>query len=84
MDGRVYTYGITGVLGCFNAADGTERSRIDALKEMKANNLFFGQACSPLVDDAAGLTSPPAARPPAVAFTTDKGEVAWKKIDGPG
>ena len=49
-DGRVYTYGVTGLLACFDAADGKEVWRIDALKELKAKNLFFGAACSPLVD----------------------------------
>src|SRR5947209_652765 len=82
-DGRVYTYGITGVLACWDAADGTERWRIDALKELKAKNLFFGEAGSPLMDGDKVYVPAGASGPAAAAFTTDKGEVAWQKIDGP-
>ena len=82
-DGRVYTYGITGVLACWNADDGTERWRIDALKELKAKNLFFGEASSPLAAGDKVYVAAGAEGPAAAAFTTDKGEVAWKKIDGP-
>ena len=82
-DGRVYTYGITGVLGCWNAADGTERWRIDVLKELKAKNLFFGTACSPLVEDGKVFVAVGGEGRAAVAFTADKGEVAWKKLDAP-
>ncbi len=82
-DGRVYTYGITGILACWDAGDGTERWRIDALKELKAKNLFFGEAGSPLVDGAKVYVPGGASGPAAAAFTLDKGEVAWRKIDGP-
>jgi outer membrane protein assembly factor BamB len=82
-DGRVYTYGITGVLACWDAGDGTEKWRIDALKELKAKNLFFGEAGSPLVDGGKVYVPGGASGPAAAAFTTDKGEVAWQKIDGP-
>ena len=82
-DGRVYTYGITGVLACWDAGDGTEHWRIDALKELKAKNLFFGQAGSPVVDGGKVHVPGGAGGPAAAAFTADKGEVAWQKIDGP-
>ena len=82
-DGRVYTYGVTGILACWNADDGQERWRIDALKELKAKNLFFGQAGSPLVDADKVYVPGGAQGPAAAAFTTDKGEVAWKKLDEP-
>ena len=82
-DGRVYTYGVTGILGCFNAADGVERWRVDALKELKAKNLFFGQACSPLVDDGKVFVAVGGEGCAVAAFKTDNGEVAWKKLDAP-
>jgi outer membrane protein assembly factor BamB len=82
-DGRVYTYGITGTLACWDAGDGTEKWRIDALKELKAKNLFFGQAGSPLVDGGKVYVPGGVGGPAAAAFTADKGEVAWQKIDGP-
>jgi outer membrane protein assembly factor BamB len=82
-DRRVYTYGVTGVLACWDAGDGTERWRIDALKQLKAKNLFFGEAGSPLVDGDKLYVPGGGDGPAAAAFTTEKGEVAWKKIDGP-
>ncbi|HBI42624.1 MAG TPA: hypothetical protein DDY78_07160 [Planctomycetales bacterium] len=82
-DGRVYTYGVTGILGCFDAADGKERWRIDALKELKAKNLFFGAACSPLVDDGKVYVAVGGGGASVVAFKTDDGEVAWKNLDAP-
>ncbi len=80
-DGRVYTYGVTGILGCFSAADGKEFWRIDALKEMKAKNLFFGAACSPLVDDGKVYVAVGGPGASVAAFKTDKGEAAWKSLD---
>jgi len=49
-DGRVYTFGITGVLTCWDAKDGTQLWQVDALKQYEAPNLFFGVSCSPLVE----------------------------------
>ncbi len=69
IDGRVYTYGITGVLACWNADDGKERWRIDALKEMKADNLFFGEAGSPLAAGGRVYVVGGAKGPAAAAFS---------------
>jgi outer membrane protein assembly factor BamB len=80
-DGRVYTYGVTGILGCFNAADGKEVWRIDALKELKAKNLFFGAACSPLGDGDKVFVAVGGPGASAAAFKTDKGELGWKSLD---
>jgi outer membrane protein assembly factor BamB len=82
-DGKVYTYGVTGILSCFDAANGKERWRIDALKELKAKNLFFGAACSPLVDGDNVFVAVGGEGASVVAFKTDKGEVAWKNLDAP-
>jgi outer membrane protein assembly factor BamB len=82
-DGRVYTYGVTGILGCFNASDGKEQWHIDALKELKAKNLFFGAACSPLVDGDKVYVAVGGEGASVAAFDTDKGGVAWKNLDAP-
>ena len=82
-DGHVFTYGVTGILGCFDAADGKERWRIDALKELKAKNLFFGAACSPLVDSDKVYVAVGGEGASVAAFKIDKGEVAWKNLDAP-
>lgn len=49
VDGKVYTFGITGLLTCFDADKGDILWQVDTLKEFGADNLFFGASCSPLV-----------------------------------
>src|SRR5438105_99077 len=41
-NGKVYTYGVTGVLSCFQAETGDLLWQVDALAKFKAPNLFFG------------------------------------------
>jgi outer membrane protein assembly factor BamB len=80
--GRVFTFGATGELGCFNAEDGKEKWRVDTLKKFNAKNLFFGMSGSPLVDGDKIYVAVGGEGASVVAFTKD-GEVAWKKGDDP-
>ncbi|HKI30791.1 MAG TPA: PQQ-binding-like beta-propeller repeat protein [Gemmataceae bacterium] len=80
-DGKLYTYGITGVLTCWDAADGKLLWQVDALKKFEAKNLLFGASCSPLVEGKAVLLNVGARGASIVAFDRDKGEVAWKSQD---
>src|SRR5262249_60193416 len=41
-DGRIYTYGVTGILTCFDADKGNQIWQVDALKNFQASNLLFG------------------------------------------
>ncbi|WP_020471251.1 PQQ-binding-like beta-propeller repeat protein [Zavarzinella formosa] len=50
-DGKVYTFGNTGTLACWEAADGKPVWKIETLKDAKKDNLFFGLSASPLVTD---------------------------------
>jgi outer membrane protein assembly factor BamB len=81
--GRVYSFGATGVLTCFEVAGGKQVWQVDALKQFAARNLFFGAACSPLVEDDKVLVNVGGKGASVVAFTANKGEVAWKKLDAP-
>ena len=56
-DGKLYTFGVTGILSCFDAASGDDVWRVDTLKEFKAPNLQFGISSSPLVDGPNVLVS---------------------------
>src|SRR5262245_33858354 len=49
VDGKVYAFGATGVLSCFDEK-GKIAWQVDTLKTFKAKNLFFGAASSPLVE----------------------------------
>jgi outer membrane protein assembly factor BamB len=80
-DGRVYTFGITGVLTCLEAATGKQLWQVDTLKEFGAQNLFFGMSCSPLVEGNSVLVNVGAKGASVVAFDRVKGTVAWKALD---
>src|SRR5262249_60009772 len=60
-DGKVYTFGATGVLTCSDAAKGEKAWQGDTWKEYDVTKdnkrwLIFGASCSPLVDgDNVGL-----------------------------
>jgi outer membrane protein assembly factor BamB len=80
-DGKVYTFGATGVLSCFNAADGKDLWRVDTLKTFEGKNLFFGMATSPLVEGDLVVVNVGAPGASVVAFNRNNGEVVWKVLD---
>jgi outer membrane protein assembly factor BamB len=80
-DGRVYTYGITGILTCFDATTGKQVWQVDALKEFKAKHLLFGASCSPLIEGGRVLVNVGGPGAAVVAFDKDTGKVAWKSGD---
>jgi outer membrane protein assembly factor BamB len=81
VDGRVYTFGITGVLSCFEADGGKQVWQVDTLKDFKAQNLFFGMSCSPLVEGKGVLVNVGAKGASVVAFDRAKGNMLWKSQD---
>lgn len=81
--GKVYTYGITGVLTCLDAADGKQRWQVDALKEFGGKNLFFGTSCSPILVGKLVVVMVGAKGAGVVAFDAETGKVAWKSLDDP-
>ena len=80
-EGRVYTYGITGVLTCFEAASGKIVWQVDARKEFTALYPTFGFSWSPLVAGKNVIVDVGAKGASVVAFDKDKGKVAWKSLD---
>jgi len=82
---NVYTFGITGVLSCHDAATGKLKWRKEFSKDYPATSPWFGVAMSPVIDggvlfahvgghDKGALT----------AFDAETGEVKWKNdLDGP-
>ena len=50
-DGKVYTFGNTGTLACWEAADGKPVWKVETLKDPQKDNLFFGISASPLIVD---------------------------------
>src|SRR5262249_13580835 len=50
-NGKVYTFGISGVLSCHEAATGKLKWRRDFAKQYPATSPLYGTAMSPLVDN---------------------------------
>ena len=83
VGGKVYTYGGTGVLACWDAKTGEIDWKVDALKEFKANNLFFGTSASPLVADGKVVALVGGKGAGLVAFDAKTGKTAWHVSDDP-
>ncbi|MBN9120467.1 MAG: PQQ-binding-like beta-propeller repeat protein [Planctomycetes bacterium] len=81
--GRVYTYGITGFLTCFQADTGKQLWQVDCFKKLKANLPQFGVCCSPLVVGNKVIVAVGGKGNSVVAFETETGEVAWQALDEP-
>jgi outer membrane protein assembly factor BamB len=79
--GKLYTFGITGVLSCFDVKDGTRLWHKDTLKEFEAANLFFGASCSPIVHGNKVLVNVGGKGASVVAFSRSDGKVVWKSQD---
>ncbi|HJT78179.1 MAG TPA: PQQ-binding-like beta-propeller repeat protein, partial [Gemmataceae bacterium] len=78
---KVYTFGITGVLSCFDAASGKPVWQVDTLKKFGGKNLYFGMSGSPLVDGKRVLVNVGAKGASVVAFDRANGDVLWKSLD---
>ena len=80
-DGKLYTFGITSILTCWNAEDGKILWQVDCVKEYKAPTLTFGSSCSPIVVGGNVLVNMGAKGASIVAFDKKTGKEAWKKLD---
>ena len=85
-NGRLYTFGISGILSCFDAATGELKWQKDFADQFPATSPLYGAAMSPLVDDGvliAHVGGP--GKGALTAFTADTGEIQWSWTgDGPG
>jgi outer membrane protein assembly factor BamB len=80
---RVYAYGITGFLTCFEADTGKQVWQVDAFKEFKASLPQFGVCCSPLVVGNKVIVAVGGKGSSVVAFEADSRKVAWQALDEP-
>ena len=81
VGGKVYTFGITSILTCFNADDGKIVWQIDTAKDYKAAIPFFGSSCSPIVVDDKVMVNVGGKEASIVAFDKNTGKELWKKLD---
>jgi len=81
--GRVYTYGITGVLSCYQAESGKRLWQINPYKKFGARLPTFGVCSSPLVVGDRIIVAVGGKGTSVVAFDADKGDVVWQVLDEP-
>lgn len=76
-EGRVYTFGATGILNCIDGADG----RLAWSRQIAKDSvpILFGYVSSPLVYGPNVLVTPGGQAGSIVAVDRDTGEIAWSK-----
>jgi outer membrane protein assembly factor BamB len=79
--GRVYSFGATGVLACFEANKGKLEWKVDTRKDLKGRSLWFGAACSPLIEGDKVIVNVGGKDASIVAFNNSDGKVGWKALD---
>jgi len=82
-DGKVFTYGATGILTAFEATKGDTLWQVDTEKEFQVKRLTFGAACSPLIDGKKVIVNVGGKQGSIVAFEINSGKVVWKALDDP-
>jgi outer membrane protein assembly factor BamB len=79
---KVYTLGGTGILACWDAANGGKLVwKVDTLKDFNVENLVFGVSTSPLVAGGKVFVNVGGKGAGIVAFDADTGKVVWKATD---
>jgi outer membrane protein assembly factor BamB len=83
-DGKLYTFGITGALACWEAATGKPVWRTDVLADVKKDNLFFGLSASPLiVGDHVVVQGGGGTSKGLKAYNRATGKLVWTAGDDP-
>ena len=81
-DGRVFTYGATGLLNCLDLRDGYRLWQVDVLEDNDAKLAQWGASCSPLVvDDLVIVSAGGAGGSALVAYEADTGKKVWSGGD---
>jgi outer membrane protein assembly factor BamB len=81
-EGRVYTYGATGLLNCLDAASGKSLWQRSVLTENKLENIEWGTSASPLIVDARVIVTGGNPRGPVLfAYHRETGAPLWKSGD---
>ncbi|HYV36716.1 MAG TPA: PQQ-binding-like beta-propeller repeat protein [Gemmataceae bacterium] len=81
VEGKIYSFGPTGILTCTETATGKTVWQSDTRKVFNSPKLTFGDSTSPLVVGNKVLVNVGAKGASVVAFDKDKGDVLWKSLD---
>jgi outer membrane protein assembly factor BamB len=80
---RLFTFGITGVLSCYQADSGKRLWQVDAYKQFKTGLPRYGVTCSPLVVGNRVIVAVGGKGSSVAAFDTENGELKWQALDEP-
>ena len=85
-DNKLYTFGISGILSCYDATAGKLKWRKEFSKQFKATSPLFGSATSPIAHNGLVIVHVGGHDSGAlIAFNADTGEMKWSwNGDGPG
>ena len=82
LDGdRLYVAGMRDVLVCLDTGSGTQRWRVDFVKELKSPEPDFGFVCSPLVDGEAVFVQAGAS---VAKLDKLSGKILWRSLQDKG
>jgi outer membrane protein assembly factor BamB len=83
---KLYTFGISGILSCYDTATGKLKWRKEFSKQFKATSPLFGAATSPIVHNGLVIVHVGGHDSGALtAFDAETGDVKWSWTgDGPG
>lgn len=82
--GRLYTFGITGTLSCFDAANGNIVWQAKPFADLKATVPNFGVCSSPIAVGDKIIVPVGGPGSAVVAYDSATGNIAWKGLDEPG
>ena len=82
-DGKLYTYGITGVFSCYDVKTGKRFWQTNPYETLKGSMPRFGVCSSPVVVDGRVIVMVGGGGSAVVAYDTATGELAWKVLDEP-
>lgn len=85
-NGKLYTFGISGILSCFEAATGNLQWRKEFSKQFKETSPTYGVSMSPIIDNSLCIVHAGGPQQGALmAFDAETGAVKWSwQGDGPG
>lgn len=83
VDGKLITFGITGVLSCYDAKTGKRHWQINPYEMLKAPSPRYGVCSSPIVCEGMLVALIGGEGSTAVAFDIETGELKWKKFEEP-
>ena len=81
--GRVYTYGVTGMLCCWAADTGKPLWQLDVHKTFDVKQLKYGVTSSPLIEGNRVLVHVGGPDATLAAFDAESGKVIWKALNDP-